>query len=135
MACAVATYQSEQLKDPKERKGLQTICKEIKIDHRKETGHNVTLNHNMLQTLANSERKMGDFNATKSWLIKSEEDVVLQYAAELGERGFPLTHHCLKEHVDEICHVHLGDKFLIGGVSHNWMQCFLQKHADALSTY
>lgn len=79
-------------------------------------GHNVTLNHNTLQTLANSGRKMGAFNATKGWLTKSEEDMAIQYAAELGERGFPLTYHCLKEHVDEICHVCLGDKFLIGGV-------------------
>lgn len=135
MARAIATYQSEQLKDPKERKGLRTVCKEIEIDHRKETGHNVTLNHNTLRTLANGGRKMGDFNATKGWLTKSEEDVVVQYAAELGERGFPLTHRRLKEHVDEICHARLGDKFPIGGVGHNWTQRFLEKHADALSTY
>lgn len=123
MACAVAAYQKEKLKGPGEKKkGLHTICKEVKIEHRKKTEHNICLNHDTLHNLVNSGRSMTDFNTIKSWLTKVEEKTVVEYAAELGEQGFLLTHWQLKEHVDKICYGRLGDQFLIGGVGHNWTQ-------------
>ncbi|PBK88639.1 hypothetical protein ARMGADRAFT_937251, partial [Armillaria gallica] len=69
-----------------------TVCKNVEIEHRKKTRHNICLNHNTLHNLVNGGRSMTDFNAMKSWLTKAEEKTVVEYAAELGEQGFPLTH-------------------------------------------
>lgn len=40
-----------------------------------------------------------------------------------------------KEHVDEICHARLGDKFPSEGVGKNWTDRFLEKYSDHLKTY
>ncbi|KAG2047938.1 hypothetical protein BDR06DRAFT_830602, partial [Suillus hirtellus] len=49
--------------------------------------------------------------------------------------GFPLSHKCLKEHVDEICQARLGDAFPQSGVGKNWTQRFVEKHSDHLRAY
>ncbi|KAK0437075.1 hypothetical protein EV421DRAFT_1671298, partial [Armillaria borealis] len=121
MACAIALYQQEQQKSVHEkRKGLQTICKVVEIEHRKVTGKSITLNHNTLQNLANGGRSKANFNATKAWLTQAEEKNIVGIVKEYGEWRFPVTHRRLKELVDEVCQTRLGDNFPVGGVGVNY---------------
>ncbi|KAF8998649.1 hypothetical protein BDZ89DRAFT_910504, partial [Hymenopellis radicata] len=138
MARAVATYQLEQERDlapGEKRKGLRTICKDVEIEHRKETGKTVTLNHNTLRNLAAGGRRQADFNAMKGWLTPEEEETVLENTIEVAKRGFPVTHRRLKEQVDAICRARLGDRFPVGGVGQNWTHRYMERHRDRLSTY
>lgn len=48
--------------------------------------------------------------------MMEEMEVVIDYAIECGDRGFPLSHRHLQEHVNEILQARLGDKFPKGGV-------------------
>jgi len=59
---------------------------------------------------AEGGRSIRESNAEKRWLSDAEEKVVVDYAIELANRAFPLSHRRLKEHVDEIIHAHHGDQ-------------------------
>jgi len=50
----------------------------------------------------------------------------------MADRGFPLSHRWLKEHVDILCHSRLGDAFPEKGVGINWTYRFAMKHCDHL---
>ncbi|KII85726.1 hypothetical protein PLICRDRAFT_145598, partial [Plicaturopsis crispa FD-325 SS-3] len=50
----------------------------------------------------------------------------------MGNRGFPLSHRRLKEHVDEICRARLGSKFPATGVGKNWTHRFAEKHSERI---
>ena len=50
----------------------------------------------------------------------------------MADHRFPLSHHQLKEHVDILCHSHLGDAFLEKGVGINWTFRSAMKHHDRL---
>jgi len=136
MDLAVAAYQAELAKTgPEKKKGLRAICTEISKEWRKKTGREVTLNHGTLNRLAKGGARLTTFNANKGWLLPEEVEVVIEYATDMAACGFPLTHKLLKEHVDEICHSRLGDKFPAEGVGKKWTTRFLEKHSDHLSTY
>ena len=50
-------------------------------------------------------------NAVKSWVIRGEMDIIIEYITELSSQGLPVSHCWLKEHVQEILWAWLGDKF------------------------
>ncbi|TFK41573.1 hypothetical protein BDQ12DRAFT_599493, partial [Crucibulum laeve] len=50
----------------------------------------------------------------------------------MEDRGFPLSHCRLKEHVDEICHAQLGSLFPETGVGQNWTHRFAVKHSNQI---
>ncbi|KAF9014409.1 hypothetical protein BDZ89DRAFT_906822, partial [Hymenopellis radicata] len=108
------------------------VCKEVEIEHRKETGETITLNHNTLRSLAKGGRKLSDFNASKGWLLPGEENMVVDYAIETAKRGFPLTHRRLRDIVNDVCRARMGSRFPEGGVGRNWTQRFIERHSDRL---
>ena len=59
-------------------------------------------------------------------LSHSEVDIVVDFINEMAHCGFPLSHVQLKEHVDDICSVHLGASFPTKGVGENWTYRFLK---------
>lgn len=77
---------------------------------------------------------MSAVNAEKSWLTAEETRVIIHYVVEVAACGFPLSHRRLKEHVDEICRAHLGDKFPAEGVGKCWTNQFIEKHSRELKT-
>ena len=99
---AVKKYRTELSKPSCERKGARRICEEVTIEHKNQTGRLIDLNHATIIRHANGERTMQEFNAEKCWLFEEEEEIVLGFAEETAARGFPLSHHCLHEHVDQI---------------------------------
>lgn len=74
-------------------------------------------------------------NAAKGWLTPEETENVLRLVEELGERGFPPDHRTIKEFVDAILQVKLGDQFPNGGVGKKWTHRFLEKHSDRVQGY
>ncbi|KAJ7179995.1 hypothetical protein C8R43DRAFT_848834, partial [Mycena crocata] len=60
---------------------------------------------------------------------------VVSFAISLADRGFPLSHCRLKEHVDEIARARWGAKFPVDGVGKQWTKKFVSDHPDRLGTY
>ncbi|KLO14684.1 hypothetical protein SCHPADRAFT_814926, partial [Schizopora paradoxa] len=115
---AANTYNEEQLKPVKDRKGSRAICKEISAEHKRLTGEEIPLDHNTLLRRARGGRSKAETNASKGWLELEEVEAIIQYAEELSERAIPLTLKTLEEHVNFVLRARLGQTF--PGVGHNW---------------
>lgn len=111
-------------------RGAQAICNEYMDLYRKETGKEIQLNHATIIRHAKGKRTMAQFNEAKSWLSSEETELVVSYIIELGNRGFPLSHKRLKEHVDEILKARLGKSF--PGVGKQWTNRFIEKHSERI---
>lgn len=134
MEVAITAYRAELNKPEDSRKGSRTICKEVCEDHLKETGKKVRLDHNTLLRRVNGGKSRAASNAEKSWLTPEETETVIKFAEELSERGIPLTHKTLEEHVNFVLTLRLGKKGFCG-VGKNWVDRFLEKHSDRLKTF
>jgi hypothetical protein len=137
MERAVAMYHAEQAKEVAQtkRKSLRAVCREMESGHMKATGREVHLDHGTLNRLYKGGQRLTDFNASKSWLLEGEVEKIIEYALSMAERGFPLSHKRLKEHVDDTCHARLGDDFPAAGVGANWTERFITKHSKQLTMY
>lgn len=82
----------------------------------------------------NGGRSTREAHEDKKWLTSDEERVVIDFAIDCANRGFPLNHRRLKEHVDEIARARWGDRFPAQGVGKQWTRRFVSDHAE-LSTY
>lgn len=85
-----------------------------------------------MQRLTNGGKTKAQSNADYGWLTPKEVEIVIEYIVEVGERGFPLSHKRLKEHVDKICHAKLGLKFPEAGIGKNWTNQFVEKHSEQI---
>ena len=133
MAQAVTAYHKEQKKTPKKsRRGLRTICKEFEDLYFSQTGKTIKLCHMTLKRLAEGGKTREKANANRRWLTDSEEDVVIDFISEMADRGFPLSHRRLKEHVDTICKARLGKNFPAKGVGENWTYQFAQRNSERI---
>ncbi|KAJ3493097.1 hypothetical protein NLJ89_g11092 [Agrocybe chaxingu] len=133
MSRAVEAYHAELEKpDHCARRGLRTICKDFKQLYFEETGDQIHLSHMTLSQLADGGLTQVQANATRSWLSKGEEDVVVEFILDMAAHGWPLSHRRLKEHVDMICHACKHKNFPVEGVGQNWTTRFVQRHSDRL---
>ncbi|KZP13126.1 hypothetical protein FIBSPDRAFT_683545, partial [Athelia psychrophila] len=120
-AIVMIQYRHELTKTPVQHpKGARTVCTDFENLYRLETGLTVKLSHTTLIRLAQGGRARTDAVANRSWVMKEEEQVLIDFIGEIGNRGFPLSHRRLKEHVDEILRARLGTDFPEGGVGVNW---------------
>ncbi|KAJ7910322.1 hypothetical protein B0H13DRAFT_1574578, partial [Mycena leptocephala] len=122
-ARAVALYlheQEKELEKGERRMSLRAVCKEIQAQHRTETGKDIKLDPRTLLRHVNGGKSLSTSNAEKGWLLPEEVDIVIKFATDVANRGFPLSHKRSKEAVDEICRARLGDAFPPGGVGKNW---------------
>ena len=135
-AQAVEAYWNELVKPAGvKRQSAQTIAKDITSLFRCETGKHITLDYSYLCHHApKTMHTKSKFNAAKSWLMTEEMEVVIDYAIECEDWGFPLSHCHLQEHVNEILQARLGDMFPEGGVGQKWMNQFVEKHSCCLKT-
>ncbi|KAF9237893.1 hypothetical protein BU15DRAFT_20154, partial [Melanogaster broomeanus] len=119
MSQAIKAYQAELAKPPGIRRhGARTICRDFEKINLEATGQLVKLSYCTLIRLASGGKSKAEANAEKSWLTTEEIEQVIAYAEEIANRGFPLSHRRLREHVNEICHARLGDAF--PGVGKKW---------------
>ena len=135
MAQAVAAYRLEQGRKLSKLcpcHGLHHICIELQETCFMETGNHVKLSHMMLKRLVGGGKTHQQANADRRWLGDGEEDIVIAFIAEMADRGFPLSHAWLKEHINSICRARLGDKFPLEGVGQNWTYRFAQRNAEKI---
>lgn len=138
MARAVLLYQQEKAKagmgdiKPLSAKGC---CQITSNTYFAETGKRLELSDSTLLRQSNGGTSKATANADKGWLMPSEVSRVVDYAVEMANRGFPLSHRRLAEHVDEICKARLGPAFPAEGVGKNWTHRFVLKHSDRLKMY
>ena len=57
---------------------------------------------------------------------------MIEFIAEMADRGFPLSHARLKEHVDSICRARREDTFPVAGVGQNWTYRFAQRNSEKI---
>jgi len=125
MARAVKAYQAELKKPYHGRHGLCTICKDFEQLYYEEMGVCIPLIFATLGQLADGGNTRAKANENRCWLTPIEEEVIATFSIEIGTRGFGLSHHHLKEHVDCIACARLGDKFPASGVGKNWTTRFM----------
>jgi hypothetical protein len=129
-ARAIKAYKAELTKA--NGKGARTIAQDFVNLYRLETGKDIKLNYNTLIRGANGGRSRAEANAARSWLTEEETEVVIEYIGELGNRGFPLSHRRLKEHVDQILRTRLCNTFPEGGVGKQWTHRFVEKYSSKI---
>jgi hypothetical protein len=113
-------------------KGTCTVANDIVLLYKRETGLDIKIDHGFLIRQANRCQTKAQANVAGSWLTPEETEVIIQYAHECSDRGFPLSHRRLKEHVDEILWGSNVNGFPLSGVGKQWMQCFITKYSKRL---
>lgn len=132
MSRAVKAYNLELKKPYHQRHGLRRVCLDFEKLNYEATGTYIKLSHATLRRLADGGRTASEAQADRAWLTDAETDVVINFIIEMADRGFPLSHRRLKEHVDMLCRSRLGDAFPEKGVGINWTYKFAMKHRDRL---
>ena len=80
-------------------------------------------------------RPITESNRAKCWPLPEEEEVVLEFALEVASQGWPLNKERIRADVNTICQAKLGGVFPEMGVGLNWVDWFLEHHADHIRTY
>jgi len=130
MAHAVLAYLAECEKPYHGCCGLCTIWKDFEQLYYEEKSVCIPLSCATLGRLADGGCNWEEANEHRHWLTPIEEDIIVTFAIEMGTCGFPLSHHRLKEQVDQIAHAQLGNKFPIQGVGKNWTAHFMLRASD-----
>jgi len=138
MAQAVLLYQEQHLKvnsDGTKPLSAKGCCQHMSDCHFMKTGRRLKLNDCTLLRWIKGGKSKAESNADKGWLLPAEVTQVVSYAVEVSNRGFPLSHRRLAEHVNEICIARLGPAFPAEGIGNNWTHRFVLKHSASLTTY
>lgn len=130
----VQIYKEELLKKAAglESRGARAVCRQFEKDYSAEHGKDIHFNHCTIINHAKGRSTRAESNAAKSWLTAVEADVVIEFIVEMGNRGFPLSHKRLKEHVDDILQARLGDRFRANGVGKQWTARFIEKYSNRI---
>lgn len=116
-------------------RSLKQICKQAEDECSQETKKVVKLSKSTLGRRIHGGRSHHDAHEEQKWLSTEEINAVVDYAIACADRGFPLSHKRIKEHVDEIAHARWGDKFPEEGVGKQWTHRFISDNSDKLRAY
>lgn len=135
-ARALEAYRTELAKPAGvKQRSARKIAADFICIFKQETGRDIKLDHSYLcRKVHSAGRTRSEANAARSWLTDEECEVVINYVVECGNRGFPLSHRRLREHVNEILRARLGDKFPVEGVGKKWSHRFIEKYSSCLKT-
>lgn len=97
-----------------------------------EIGREIKLCHLTLTRGENRGKNQASTNVSKSHVTPGETNILIDLIGELGNRGFPLSHRRLREHINKILQARLGDKFPQGSVGKQWKNHFVKKHSDRI---
>ena len=138
MEKAVQLYKQELQKpliDTEKKKGLRVICQEVSDAYFERKKIRIHLSHHTLNRLANGGVSISEHNTKKCWLTQEEEDVIVLFAMEMAERGFPLSPRRLREHAEQILRRRMGSLFPENGLGKDWTTRFITRHYDRLGGY
>ena len=133
MERAVEVYWDETQKDTS--KSMEKICRQAEEECLQATGKVVKLSSSTLDRHAKGGRSQRQAHEEQRWLNDSEVELVIQDIIAYGERGFPLSHRRIKEHVDLICQARYGDQFPETGLGKAWTARFISDHQDKIHAY
>ncbi|KAF9560999.1 hypothetical protein CPC08DRAFT_615342, partial [Agrocybe pediades] len=66
-------------------------------------------------------------NANRGWLTEGEATAIIDYANQLADEGWGLSHRRIEEHANEIICAKVGSENFTG-VGHNWTDRFVAKY-------
>jgi len=132
MSHAVKAYNLELKKPHHQWHGLHRVFIDFKKLNYEVTGTYIKPSHTTLCRLADGGITSSKAQADQGWLTDAETDVVINFIIEMADHGFPLGHCQLKEHVDILCHSHLGDALPEKGIGINLTYKFAMKNHDHL---
>lgn len=134
---AIATIRYKHERETKKKpRGVRKICREVEAECFAETTKSIKLSKSTVFERSMGRESIGEFNAnTKRWLTPAEEEAVVAFTIDTAQRGFPLSHKRLKEHVDSICRAKKGESFPATGVGKEWTSRFVERHSDRLHPY
>ncbi|PBK83681.1 hypothetical protein ARMGADRAFT_883391, partial [Armillaria gallica] len=112
MEKAVIAYRNKLAKPSgAPQKGARKICKDFEALYQRETRKEISLSYSTLICLADGGKTKAQSNAMKSHLFPDEADKIVEFVLAVASEGFPLSHQCLKEHINEVLQARLGPKF------------------------
>lgn len=136
---AVQLYNAEYAVGPggsilKKPRSYADICRLMVEKCWKENKVSITLTKSALQRHIHGGKSRAQANAKKSsWLTDEEAEVIIRYAINLANQGWPLSTRRLTEHANLILRARIGESF--AGVGKNWARRFTEKHSDHLHQY
>jgi hypothetical protein len=133
MQRAIEIYNQEQ-RLPKPR-SQEKICRQAEAECFQLTRKVVKLSSSTLDRRAKGGRSHKEGHKGQKWLNNEENEAVLQDIVLNAQRGFPPTHHRIKEHVDKIAHAHHGNTFPETGVGKEWTHRFVSDNNDKIGAY
>ena len=130
-----AEEQQRSLAAGEKKRSSRQICQDTSDAHFEETGRRIPLSFNTLVRHAKGGVTLTQSNSKKSWLTEEEHEIVVQFAIEMAQRGFPLSPRRLKEHAEAILRHRLGKDFPESGLGRDWGNRFITKHHSRLGMY
>lgn len=68
-------------------------------------------------------------------MTDTESELLVSYAIELADRGFPMKPKEIKERAEEMLRARLGDQLPSAGLGKHWVERFIRKHNGRLCKY
>lgn len=125
-------HQEQQLPKPRSQ---EKICRQAEAECFQLTRKVVKLSSSTLDRRAKGGQSHKEGHRGQRWLNNEENKAVLQDIILNAQRGFPLTHRRIKEHVDKIAHARHGNAFPETGVGKEWTHHFVSDNNDRIGAY
>ncbi|KAF8489167.1 hypothetical protein F5888DRAFT_1622284 [Russula emetica] len=97
-------HQEQQLPKPRSQ---EKVCRQAEAKCFQQTKKVVKLSSSTLDWRTKGGQSHKEGHRGQRWLNDEENEAVLQDIILNAQRGFPLTHRRIKEHVDEIARAHI----------------------------
>jgi hypothetical protein len=131
---AAAAYINQELHGGEKKKSARTIAKDFEMIWFSQHGKRLKICYAWIIRRSKNLPTRAQTAINRKWLTEEEEKIVVANIIELANRGWPLSHRRLKEHVDSILRARLGAKSPRKGVGKKWTQRFLRNKSDVLKT-
>src|SRR6267154_3049685 len=118
---AVEGYRQELLKEPKVCHGLRIIAEY----------HGIT--KDTLARAVDDKQSIDTVNQKKQKLLKSEENILVDFILKSADRSFPFTHHVAESYANSILAKRVGHNNTL--VGKKWIYAFLDRNRNKLQTH
>ena len=132
MMRAVDAYRG-QAGEGTEKYGLQKVCNKMVKRCWEEDKGVIRLDKETLRRRMNGVQSKAKSNTAKGWLSEVEEDMIVNYAIELANRGLPLRRKRLHEHAEALCRAWHGPAFT--SLGKHWAKHFVARHKKKLKPF
>ncbi|KAJ7046210.1 hypothetical protein C8F04DRAFT_987919, partial [Mycena alexandri] len=135
MQRAIKIMEAEEGSSSSPPPSLKTATQQAQRECLQQDKKHISLSTSTLSRRLNGGLSKTEAHQNECWLNSAEADVVISYVIACADRGFPLSHRRLKEHVDVIARARWGTRFPETGVGKQWTKMFVSDHSDRLGMY